>query len=79
MEPLSPLMWEMLFSMADSEEKKRIIEMGIIEPLDCSNVLVAETIKSIVTKNYLEKLLDYRHPLGMPYHRMAAQKVDGTI
>ncbi|MCR8985659.1 GntR family transcriptional regulator [Brevibacillus laterosporus] len=37
---------------ADSEEKKNVIEMGIIEPLDCSNALVAETIKSIVTKNY---------------------------
>lgn len=59
---------------ADSEKKKNVIEMGIIEPLDCSNALVAETIKSIVTKNYLEKLLDYRHPLGMPYHRMAAKK-----
>ncbi|WP_242976226.1 hypothetical protein [Clostridium sporogenes] len=43
--------------------------MGVINPLDCSNILVAETIKSIVNKNYLEKLLDYRHPLGCPYHR----------
>ncbi|MGW6300377.1 aminotransferase-like domain-containing protein [Peribacillus butanolivorans] len=60
--------------MADSEENKSFIEMGIIEPLDCSNALVAETIKRIVTKNYLGKLLDYRHPLGMPYHRMAAKK-----
>ncbi|WP_245699721.1 PLP-dependent aminotransferase family protein [Paenibacillus glacialis] len=48
--------------------------MGIVKPLDCSNGLVAEAIKSIANNNYLEQLLDYRHPLGMPYHRMAASK-----
>ncbi|AJD26608.1 PLP-dependent aminotransferase family protein [Clostridium botulinum] len=60
--------------LADNDANKNYIEMGVIKPLDCSNILVAETIKSIANKNYLEKLLDYRHPLGCPYHRMAAKK-----
>ncbi|MED3561102.1 PLP-dependent aminotransferase family protein, partial [Bacillus xiapuensis] len=60
--------------MADSDENKNYIEMGIIKPLDSTNSFVAQAIKSIGTKDYLENLLDYRHPLGMPYHRMAAKK-----
>ncbi|AJS58642.1 aminotransferase-like domain-containing protein [Paenibacillus sp. IHBB 10380] len=60
--------------MAESSEGQNYIEMGIVKPLDCSNGLVAEAIKSIANNNYLEQLLDYRHPLGMPYHRMAARK-----
>lgn len=60
--------------MADSDEHKNYIEMGIIKPLDHTNSFVAQAIKSIAVKDYLENLLDYRHPLGMPYHRMAAKK-----
>ena len=60
--------------MADSDESKNVIEMGIIKPLDTSNSFVVQAIKSIAAKDYLENLLDYRHPLGMPYHRMAAKK-----
>jgi DNA-binding transcriptional MocR family regulator len=60
--------------MADSDENKNYIEMGIIKPLDSANSIVAQAIKSIAAKDYLENLLDYRHPLGMPYHRMAAKK-----
>ncbi|MCM3768625.1 PLP-dependent aminotransferase family protein [Neobacillus niacini] len=60
--------------MADSDENKDYIEMGIIKPLDHTNSYVAQAIKSIAAKDYLESLLDYRHPLGMPYHRMAAKK-----
>lgn len=60
--------------MADSDENKNFIEMGIIKPLDSANSIVAQAIKSIAGKDYLENLLDYRHPLGMPYHRMAAKK-----
>lgn len=60
--------------LADNDANKNYIEMGVIKPLDCSNTLVAEAIKSIANKNYLEKLLDYKYPLGFPYHRMAAKK-----
>lgn len=60
--------------MADSDENKNYIEMGIIKPLDSTNSFVAQAIKNIAAKDYLESLLDYRHPLGMPYHRMAAKK-----
>ncbi|MEH7118131.1 PLP-dependent aminotransferase family protein [Neobacillus vireti] len=60
--------------MADIDENKNYIEMGIIKPLDNTNAFVAQAIKTIAAKDYLENLLDYRHPLGMPYHRMAAKK-----
>ncbi|WP_445486924.1 aminotransferase-like domain-containing protein [Niallia sp. 03133] len=70
---VTPNVRNAIFS-ADSREKQPYIEMGIIKPLDSYNTLVADTIKSIANKNYLEKLLDYRDPLGMPYHRMAAKK-----
>ncbi|MED4202909.1 PLP-dependent aminotransferase family protein [Neobacillus mesonae] len=60
--------------MADSDENKNSIEMGIINPLDHTNTLVTQAVKNIAEKDYLESLLDYRHPLGMPYHRMAAKK-----
>ncbi|WP_253701392.1 PLP-dependent aminotransferase family protein [Bacillus sp. FJAT-29814] len=65
--------------MADSDENKNFIEMGIIKPLDHTNSFVAQAIKSIAAKDYLESLLDYRHPLGMPYHRMAAKKWMGRF
>ena len=60
--------------IAANESYKSYIEMGIIKPLDCSNILVTEAIKSVAGKNYLEKLLDYGNPLGIPYHKTAAQK-----
>lgn len=60
--------------IADSETNKNYIEMGIIKPLDSFNIFVAKAIKSIADKSYLEKLLDYGDPLGIPYHRMAAKQ-----
>lgn len=60
--------------IADSDTNKNYIEIGTIKPLDSFNVYVAEAIKSLTAKNYLEKLLDYGHPLGIPYHRMAAKQ-----
>ncbi|KAB2334445.1 PLP-dependent aminotransferase family protein [Cytobacillus depressus] len=60
--------------IVDSETNKNFIEMSVVKPLDFFNVFVAEAIKSIAEKNYLEKLLDYGQPLGIPYHRMAAKQ-----
>lgn len=61
-------------SIADIEIEKNSIELGIIKPLDETNIFVAETTKSILSKGYVEKLLDYGHPLGTPYQRMSAVK-----
>ncbi|MDF3257407.1 PLP-dependent aminotransferase family protein [Bacillus velezensis] len=59
----------------EDSDQKNVIEMGLVEPLDyLSSSYVAEVIQNIAEKNYLEKLLDYRNPLGMPYHKMAAKK-----
>jgi DNA-binding transcriptional MocR family regulator len=61
-------------SIADSKTEKSYIEMGIIKPFDQTNSIVAETVKSILSKGYVEKLLDYGHPLGTPYHKLSAKK-----
>ncbi|KZL91787.1 HTH-type transcriptional repressor YtrA [Clostridium magnum DSM 2767] len=61
-------------SIADNEIQKNYIEMAIIKPVDQFNSLVAETTKSVLSKGYLEKLLDYNSPLGIPYHKMSARK-----
>lgn len=61
-------------SIADNEIQKNYIEMAIIKPVDQFNSLVAETTKSVLSKGYLEKLLDYNSPLGTPYHKMSARK-----
>ncbi|MFW5438046.1 PLP-dependent aminotransferase family protein [Paenibacillus apiarius] len=58
---------------AENDDENGWIEMGIIQPLDECNTQVAEIVQQIAGKNHLETLLDYRHPLGMPYHRMAAR------
>jgi len=61
-------------SIADNEIQKNYIEMAIIKPLDQFNSLVTDTTKNILSKGYLEKLLDYSSPLGSPYHKMSARK-----
>jgi DNA-binding transcriptional MocR family regulator len=60
--------------IAYDDTNKSYIDMSVIKPLDCCNALVTEAIKSIANKNYLEKLLNYEHHLGIPYHRMAAKR-----
>ncbi|MEK4730429.1 MULTISPECIES: PLP-dependent aminotransferase family protein [unclassified Paenibacillus] len=54
-------------------ERNQYIEMGIIQPLDHCNDQVAEMVKQVASKDYLTTLLDYRHPLGIPYHQTAAR------
>lgn len=60
--------------IAANVSNENYIDMAIVNPLDYSNVLVAEAVKTIAGKKYLEKLLDYGNPLGLPYHRIAAKK-----
>ncbi len=61
-------------SITDNNVNKEYIDMSVIKPLDCCNQYALETIKKISEKNYLDKLLDYSHPRGIPYHRIATQK-----
>ena len=60
--------------IAANMTNKNYIDMAIVNPLDFSNLLVADAVKTVSNKKYLEKLLDYGNPLGLPYHRIAAQK-----
>ncbi len=61
-------------SITDGEIKENYIEMGINKPLDQTNFLVAEIAKNILSKGYMEKLLNYNYPLGSPYHKISAVK-----
>ncbi|WP_069998079.1 aminotransferase-like domain-containing protein [Cellulosilyticum sp. I15G10I2] len=61
-------------TIVDNEAEKNYLDMGLIKPFDQFNPLVVETVKSIMSKGYIEKLLDYSHPLGSPYHKMAARQ-----
>lgn len=60
-------------SIIDSEIEKNCIEMSVIKPFDQFNQAVLELTKNILSKGYLEKLLDYSHPLGSPSHKIAAR------
>lgn len=60
--------------IADIDTSKGCIEMGLIKAFDALNIHVAEVIRDIAEKNYLDKLLDYGYPIGAPYHRMAAKQ-----
>lgn len=61
-------------SIADTEIHTNYIEMAMIKPVDQFNSIVAETTKNILSKGYLERLLDYSAPLGTPYHKLSARK-----
>ena len=63
-----------IISISDCRTEKSYIEMGIIKPFDQNNSLVVNTAKSVLSKGYAEKLLDYTYPLGTPYHKSAAKK-----
>jgi len=60
--------------ISDNEMEKKYINMGIIKPIDQTNSIVADTVKNIISKGYLEKLLDYGQPLGTQYHKISARK-----
>lgn len=50
------------------------IELGIIKPFYQLNTTILTTAKSVLTKKYAEKLLEYSDPLGTNFQKHAAQK-----
>lgn len=50
------------------------IELGIIKPFYQLNSAVLDTVKSILSKNYAETLLEYSDPLGSLFQKQNAQK-----
>lgn len=61
-------------SIIDGKAEKSYIELGIINPIDQTNYIAADMMKSILSKGYVQNLLNYNHPLGSPHHKISAQK-----
>ncbi|OMF39354.1 aminotransferase-like domain-containing protein [Paenibacillus peoriae] len=48
------------------------IDLGFVASFEQTNDLVTEALKHVVEKSYLEQLLNYNDPAGIPHHKLAA-------
>ncbi|RBW68631.1 PLP-dependent aminotransferase family protein [Bacillus taeanensis] len=55
-----------------NDKTTNIIDFGLAASFEQTNALVTETIQKVVTKNYVEQLLNYNDPTGIPHHKTAA-------
>lgn len=60
-------------SITDNKIEKNYIELGVIRPLDQTNSIVSNVIKDVLSKSYIENLLDYGNPSGLKHHKLSAQ------
>lgn len=49
-----------------------LIELGFVANFEQTNELVKDSIQKVVDKRYVEQLLNYNEPTGMPHHKTAA-------
>lgn len=49
-----------------------LIELGFVASFEQTNAIVKDTIQKVVDKNYLEQLLNYNDPTGIPHQKAAA-------
>lgn len=49
------------------------IDLGFVASFEQTNTTVAEAAKKVVEKRYLEQLLNYNDPAGIPHQKAAAQ------
>lgn len=54
-----------------TEQIKNCIDLGFVASFEQSNSIVAETIQKVVDKKYLEHLLNYNDPTGLPHQKTA--------
>jgi DNA-binding transcriptional MocR family regulator len=47
------------------------IDLGFVASFEQSNEIVAETVKKVIDKSYLDKLLNYNDPTGIPHQKKA--------
>nr|WP_106782689.1 PLP-dependent aminotransferase family protein [Lysinibacillus timonensis] len=55
-----------------AHQSENQIDLGFVASFEQTNGLVSNTIQEIVKKRYLDHLLDYNHPTGIPHHKTAA-------
>ncbi|URZ17792.1 PLP-dependent aminotransferase family protein [Clostridium felsineum] len=48
------------------------INLGFVASFECCNSMILDTTKKIMEKHYLEKLLNYDNPTGIPHQKKAA-------
>ncbi|MGZ7443231.1 PLP-dependent aminotransferase family protein [Paenibacillus sp. TH7-28] len=61
-------------SITISKDKisNEIIDLGFVASFEQSNNIVAEAAKKVTEKGYLEQLLNYNDPTGIPHQKVAA-------
>ncbi|WP_339278004.1 PLP-dependent aminotransferase family protein [Paenibacillus sp. FSL W8-0426] len=55
------------------------IELGLVASFEQTNDLVAEAAKNVMQKTYLEQLLNYNDPAGIPHQKLAALNWMSTL
>ncbi|ASA19785.1 PLP-dependent aminotransferase family protein [Paenibacillus donghaensis] len=59
-------------TISKERDSNRYIDLGFVASFEQTNDLVTEVIKDVVEKSYLEELLNYNDPSGIPHHKLAA-------
>ncbi|MCC2543386.1 PLP-dependent aminotransferase family protein [Bacillus thuringiensis] len=54
-----------------TEQMTNSIDLGFVASFEKSNNIVAEVIQTVAGKSYLEQLLNYNDPTGLPHQKMA--------
>ncbi|TXR78274.1 PLP-dependent aminotransferase family protein [Bacillus sp. BF9-10] len=54
-----------------TEEIRNCIDLGLVASFEQTNSIVAGTIQKVVDKKYLEQLLNYNDPTGLPHQKTA--------
>ncbi|MDQ6597635.1 PLP-dependent aminotransferase family protein [Bacillus salipaludis] len=54
------------------DKTANLIEFGLVSSFEQTNAIVKDTIQKVVDKRYLEQLLNYNDPTGIPYQKSAA-------
>jgi DNA-binding transcriptional MocR family regulator len=60
--------------VTNHEAASDFIEMGVIKPFYQTNPMVLDAMQVVVKRPTAASLLEYSHPLGTPYQKLAAQK-----
>lgn len=55
-----------------ADKTANLIELGFVESFEETNVLIRESIQRVSEKKYVEQLLTYNDPTGIPHQKTAA-------
>ncbi|MCG7381724.1 PLP-dependent aminotransferase family protein [Paenibacillus sp. ACRRY] len=59
-------------TISKEHNSNKVIDLGFVASYEQTNEMVSEVIKQVAEKNYLEQLLNYNDPSGIPHHKLAA-------